>query len=97
MATVAQRVLENTAYILDHLSKLDQIELLTPKEEGRHAGIVTFRHRDEMPERLWQYLSEHGVACAQRGGGVRLSPHFYNKTSDLYNVIKLITEYRDDA
>jgi cysteine desulfurase/selenocysteine lyase len=97
MATVAQRVLENTAYILEHLSKLDQIELLTPKEEGRHAGIVTFRHRDEMPERLWQYLSEHGVACAQRGGGVRLSPHFYNKTSDLYNVIKLITEYRDDA
>jgi selenocysteine lyase/cysteine desulfurase len=94
METVARRVLDNAVYLLERLGDSERLELLTPTAPHRHAGIVTFRLRDGDPLALWQYLSKQGVVCAQRGGGVRLSPHFHNDKEGLSSVIKLITEYK---
>lgn len=94
METVAQRLLDNAAYLLERLGDSERLELLTPTAPHRHAGIVTFRVRNGDPLELWQYLSKRGVVCAQRGGGVRLSPHFYNDKEGLNSVIKLISEYK---
>src|SRR3569623_1373548 len=77
MEEITRRVLANSGYLLEHLAALPGVELLTPASPERHAGIVTFRHRDVDGRRLWQDLSTKGVVCAARGGGVRLSPHFY--------------------
>ena len=93
METVSQYVLDNAAYLLDELGRLPGLELVTPAARDRHAGIVTFRLGDADPVRMWQYLSERGVVCAQRGGGIRLSPHFYNDKDSLRKVLKLISEY----
>lgn len=94
MATVSRLVLDNAAYLLERLEQSEQLELVTPTAPNRYAGIVTFRLREEGPVRLWQYLSEHGVVCAQRGGGIRLSPHFYNNKAGLEEVIKVINNYK---
>ena len=93
METVSRLVLANAAYLLERLGHLQRLELVTPTAPNRYAGIVTFRLRKEAPTRLWQYLSERGVVCAQRAGGIRLSPHFYNKKESLDKVIKLINDY----
>lgn len=91
--TVSHLALDNAAYLLAHLGRLEQLELITPTAPDRYAGIVTFCLRDSAPVHLWRYLSERGVVCAQRGGGIRLSPHFYNDKESLRDVIKLINDY----
>jgi len=83
MEEITRRVLANSGYLLEHLAALPGVELLTPASPERHAGIVTFRHRDVDGRRLWQDLSTKGVVCAARGGGVRLSPHFYTTSQKL--------------
>lgn len=91
--TVSRLILANTAHLLEGLSRLNSVQLITPLETGRHAGIVTLRHRKADATRLWQYLLNNGVVCAQRGGGARLSPHFYNNNSELNKIIRLIDEF----
>jgi selenocysteine lyase/cysteine desulfurase len=90
---VSHLIHENATYLLDALSCQSHIEILTPITADRYAGIVTFHHRKAKAEALWQYLSEHGVICAHRGGGIRLSPHFYNQKIGLEYTIKLIDDY----
>lgn len=80
---VAARVLANTAYLIDALSQLPDVEILTPQQPHRHAGIVTFRHARSDPDALHRTLTAGNVICAQRGGGVRFSPHFYTSRAQL--------------
>lgn len=77
MDEVAARVLSNSAYLMAALVELPDIEILTPQQPGRYAGIVSFRHKRVDPADLHRKLLARNVICAQRGGGVRFSPHFY--------------------
>ena len=43
---------------------------------GATAGIVTFKPLRENLDALYRRLQAAGVICAQRGGGIRFSPHF---------------------
>jgi selenocysteine lyase/cysteine desulfurase len=52
-------------------------ELLSPRDPGQRAGIVTFRVPGIDQQVLYRDLMQEGVICAQRGGGIRFSPHFY--------------------
>ncbi|VAW84480.1 Cysteine desulfurase, partial [hydrothermal vent metagenome] len=51
--------------------------LISPSDPLRRSGIVTFRHQQINADRLYQLLMNAKVICAERGGGVRFSPHFY--------------------
>jgi len=90
MPTIEQQVLENTQYLLNALTSSPQIEILSPQQPNRYAGIVTFRHRQIDAKTLYQQLREQGIICAQRGGGIRLSPHFYTPPEKLDQAIQLI-------
>jgi selenocysteine lyase/cysteine desulfurase len=94
METVSRLVLDNAAFLLERLGQLHQLELVTPMAQQQYAGIITFRLRETASAHLWQYLSERGVVCAQRAGGIRFSPHFYNKKERLEEVVKLISDYK---
>jgi selenocysteine lyase/cysteine desulfurase len=86
--------LDNAGYLLEGLTRLPQLEVLTPAAAARRAGIVTFRHRQADAAALWQYLDARGVVCAARGGGVRFSPHFYTKRGSIEKVLKLVYDYK---
>ncbi len=90
MDTVEKRVLENARLLLDTIGGLASYELLTDGTAGRHAGIVTFRHRSLSGESLFRYLSREGVVCALRGGGIRFSPHFYTSKPLLEHAVSLL-------
>jgi selenocysteine lyase/cysteine desulfurase len=82
-AGVAAAVLERSGYLMDRLAARGELELLSDARPGRRSGIVTFRHRGMDSATLHRRLSEAGVVCAPRGGGVRLSPHFYTPLEQL--------------
>lgn len=93
MNTIESLVLKNTQYLIDQLQNIDNCEILTPVDNSRHAGIVLFSIEGTDSENLYNYLMLHGVMCASRGGGVRLSPHFYIRKEQLERVIALIAEF----
>ncbi len=88
---VERIILRNTRYLIDNLAEID-CELLTPEAPGRHAGIVTFRHPAAPPAAIAAHLKAKEVLCAIRGGGVRLSPHFYTPRADLERALAHVRE-----
>ena len=82
MAAVHAAIEERVAYLIRRIDGVGY-ELLSPRDPNRRAGIVTFGVPGVNPARLYAGLMARRVLCAQRGGGVRLSPHFYTPFEDL--------------
>lgn len=93
MATIEKRVLANSRLLIDAIDASPSLELLTDTAPGRHAGIVTFRHRTHDNETLFKRLTENGVMCAQRGGGIRFSPHYYTPPEKLLQAVALTSVF----
>jgi cysteine desulfurase/selenocysteine lyase len=92
METVAARVLENSAYLMEALGALPGVEILTPRQPGRYAGIVNFSHRHVDAADLHSRLLVRNVICAQRGGGVRFSPHFHTSLAQLAAAVAAVAD-----
>lgn len=92
MEEVSGRVLANSEFLLTRLGALPGIELLTPRQAGRYAGIVSFRHPRVEPAELHHLLAARNILCAPRGGGVRFSPHFYTPRADLELAIEAVQQ-----
>jgi selenocysteine lyase/cysteine desulfurase len=91
---VEHRVLERSQYLLSTLAALPTMDLVTRVERGRCAGIVTFRPRGVDALSMHRYLGQQGIVCAPRGGGVRLSPHFYIPMQQLEKTVKSLSDFR---
>jgi len=87
MDRVEACVLKNASTLIARIRQEHKLELMTPPD--RHAGIVTFRHREADHAGLYRALMQHGVICAPRGGGIRFSPHFYHPPEQLERAVAL--------
>lgn len=83
------RVLANARYLIEAIRQHPQLELMSAGEPGRHAGIVTFRVAGRDSRQVYRHLMDNGVICANRGGGIRFSPHFYNTPEQLDTALEL--------
>ncbi len=83
MAAVAAAIAHHAGRLADVLGRRDDVELLSPVDPTRRAGIVTFRPRQGESQALYRALMAADVVCAARGGGVRLSPHFWHADADI--------------
>ncbi len=91
MQAIQEQVLENSRFMIDFFNQhTDKYRLLTPTQDTRHAGIVTFRPLDESPEALFEMLTGEHIVCALRGGGIRFSPHFYTPRKKLHTALELL-------
>jgi len=90
LETIGRKVIENSTFLINQLQSIPAIEVLTNSALNRLSGIVTFRSQAFPAEKMLEYLSQQGVFCAARGGGIRLSPHFYTPRSQLEQTIELI-------
>jgi selenocysteine lyase/cysteine desulfurase len=95
MAEVSRRVLERSTYLYELLMGVSGIRFLTPVEERRRAGIINFTIAGCDPARLHRGLLDRNVICAHRGGGVRLSPHFYTSLQELDRAVACVSELID--
>ncbi len=96
MENIEERVLANARLLIDAIDASPSLELLTDSSPGRHAGIITFRHRNCDNDNLFRYLIDHRVMCAQRGGGIRFSPHYYTPKEKILQTVALSNDCRLD-
>ena len=68
--------------------ELKKMKLLDPQVEKRddHSSIYNIIG----VRNLYNELQKRGVRCSLRGKGVRVSVHFYNEESEVYNLIKIL-------
>ncbi|MGJ8667357.1 MAG: aminotransferase class V-fold PLP-dependent enzyme [Patiriisocius sp.] len=67
------------------LEGLNELDLLAPMTLNRkiHSSIINF----EGDEALFQKLKERNIICSPRGGGIRVSFHYYNDLNDVSNLL----------
>ena len=92
MERIGERVHDNSRHLIEGLRRIDGAELLTDARDSRLSGIVTFRPGRLDPKRLFKRLTGKRILCAARGGGIRLSPHFYVPRSQLDEALAVIAE-----
>ncbi|TNF37799.1 MAG: aminotransferase class V-fold PLP-dependent enzyme, partial [Gammaproteobacteria bacterium] len=92
MDTVEREVIARVQHLVQHLSSNPDIDILSPISPERHAGIFTFRKINRDQETLYQQLLDQGVICALRGGGIRISPHFYTPYHQLDRLLEWISQ-----
>ncbi len=93
MEHVEKEVLRRTEYFIEKILANDDLELITSDAENRYAGIITFKKNNIYNEGLFQYLIDNNIFCACRGGGIRLSPHFYTPVTQLDQALDFILNY----
>lgn len=92
IGVVEQRLAENLEVLESGLGDIPDVELITPSDPDRRAGIVTFRHTTLGGATLHRGLLQRQVVCSPRAGGVRLSPHFYTPNQVLERAVKKIRQ-----
>lgn len=90
MQEIENMVLANTAYLIEQLKTIDGVKVRTPEQQERHAGIVSFTIDGIDLAQLQADLLENNVLCVYRGGGIRLSPHFYITREILDRFIEIL-------
>jgi cysteine desulfurase/selenocysteine lyase len=91
MPAVAEAINERTTRLIE-LIDVHGLELLSPREMWRRAGIVTFRVPGVEQQAIYKALMERNLMCASRGGGLRFSPHFYTPEEQLEGAVALTLE-----
>ncbi len=81
-AWVEQRILDLTNHICHEVSTRGFV-VQGPRHDGQASGIVIFSRRGVDPDDLHHRLTDAGVKCAVRAGGIRFSPHYYNTVEEI--------------
>ena len=93
MHSIEQAVLANVQALIKLFSDLTDIVILSPTDMNRHGGIFTFSKNNTDHELLYQNLVKKGVVCALRGGGIRLSPHYYNQQTEFEKLFEYVNDF----
>ncbi|MBL4711291.1 MAG: aminotransferase class V-fold PLP-dependent enzyme, partial [Gammaproteobacteria bacterium] len=92
---IQAKVIDNTEYLLNQLASRADINIVSAVKPGSYAGIVSFVMNHVDNEKLYQYLMANNVICANRGGGIRFSPHFYTEQKAIDKALKLVDSYTE--
>ncbi|MEN8132503.1 MAG: aminotransferase class V-fold PLP-dependent enzyme [Pseudomonadota bacterium] len=89
--SIHQQIKTNTACIVEEVDRLG-FELLSPRQEERRGGILTFRIPSRDNRQLYECLMSKRVICAYRAGGIRFSPHFHNTEEEIDRAFALLSK-----
>jgi len=96
MAHVEAALQERVQWLLDGLQKIPGAQLHSPLNPQRRGGIVNFSLAGWQNQQLFERLKQEQVICAQRGAGIRLSPHFYTPTGVIEESLQLLHQLGTD-
>jgi selenocysteine lyase/cysteine desulfurase len=88
---IEERIRYLTQYLIERLAEL-KIQILSPLANLHRSAIIVFKSRS--PEYLVKYLGKRQIIVSARGGGIRVSPHFYNNEGDIDRLILALKTYR---
>jgi selenocysteine lyase/cysteine desulfurase len=96
MDHIETSLIKNMSFLIDRLTELQDIEILSPLSAEMRGGILTFRMAGSLSgidhEILYRRLMSRNIICAHRGGGIRFSPHFYTNNHLLLSAISILKE-----
>jgi cysteine desulfurase/selenocysteine lyase len=87
---VEQAIQERMQELIHGLQKLPHLRFHSVLESERRAGILTFSLDNWQHAALFEALKQQQVVCAQRGGGIRLSPHFYTRPQTIEDTLQIL-------
>ena len=92
--SIAERIEEMTGYLIERLQAA-KIRILSPTAPEKRAGIVTVNVPYDLSKpkdvlRLEHKLQNAGIVAHPRGGGLRLSVHFFNTEEEIDFVVDFI-------
>lgn len=88
---IMEKVIALTDYLYERLKDIRGIKILTPRDyEKEKSGIITFRIEGIPAPDVKEYLEKMEIEVSERGGWIRVSPHFYNKKEEIEELIKEI-------
>ena len=90
VSNIESYILELTAGLMKGLDSKGY-RVITPKQDSERAGIVVFESDQHTPAELYAMLNERNIITAERGSGVRVSPHFYNTESEIADLLEVLS------
>jgi len=84
---IEKEIIGLTGYLIDEVERLG-LELNTPVDPNQRAGIVNFKVRNLST--TIDRLRRKRIAVSSRGGGMRVSPHFYNTIGELDSLLSVL-------
>ncbi len=90
MEQVASAIAERIDWLQRGLRRLPGVTLLSPADPQRLGGILTFGLANWQQRALFERLKTQQVICAPRGGGIRLSPHFYTEARAIEDTLAVL-------
>lgn len=93
MAQVATQLEQRMDYLQQGLQAIPGLHLHSPLHPERRAGILNFTLQGWDNATLFEQLRQQQVVCAQRGAGIRLSPHFYTPVEVLDDTLALLRQW----
>lgn len=92
MDEVGKALESRVQWLIDGLQAIPGTQLLSALEPERRAGIVTFSLDGWDNAALFERLKAEQVICVPRGGGIRLSPHFYTESRVIEDTLGLLRQ-----
>ena len=89
--TIEARILELTTCLIDGL-EAKGYRVITPRTNLDRAGIVIFESNQHTSTEIYEMLHAENIITAERGIGVRVSPHFYNTTSEIERLLEVLPD-----
>lgn len=92
MVNVGRALEQRINALQEGLLRIPGIRLHSPRDPQRRAGILNFSLDGRDTSELFQRLTAEQVVCAQRGAGIRFSPHFYTTDRVLQETLDLLSQ-----
>ena len=86
---IESAISEKTDQIIDSLVS-SSYDIISATESNRRSGILTLINKQKDMKQLHQHLMQQNIICAYRGGGIRLSPHFYTPEFKIKKVLEVL-------
>ena len=91
IGAIETRILGLTAQLIAGL-ETKGYRVITPEKDTERAGIVIFESEQHTPTELYEMLYTENIITAERGTGVRISPHFYNTASEIDRLLEVLPD-----
>ncbi|MDH5511184.1 MAG: aminotransferase class V-fold PLP-dependent enzyme [Nitrospinota bacterium] len=89
---IGEHILALTDYLEERLLSKG-FQILSPREQADKSGIMVFAAPSgSTPEDMCKKLEEKKILTAPRGGGIRVSPHFFNTTEEMDQLLTALEE-----
>lgn len=91
ISNIETHILQITADLIQGLEDKGY-RVITPTHNSERAGIVSFESERNTPAELFEMLNEKNIITAERGRGLRVSPHFYNTESEIQRLLDVLPD-----